>query len=67
MGYLNFDNYDELLDLDGENSVNTSEIKSVVYDYFKRFGIAYKTLRNDRIFLVLNEKIYEELLKEHCG
>ncbi len=65
LGYLNFDNYDELLDLDGENSVNTSEIKSVVYDYFKRFGIAYKTLRNDRIFLVLNEKIYEELLKEH--
>ncbi len=65
LGYLSFDNYEELLDLDGENSTNTSEIKTVVYDYFKRFGIAYKTLRNDRLFLVLNELVYSELVKDH--
>lgn len=64
LGLVNFDNFDELsLNEDDVSFVNTN-IKVPVIDYFRQYGIVYKTLRNNRLQLVLNKRILNDLLDD---
>lgn len=64
LGIVNFDNFDELsLNEDDVSFVNTN-IKVPVIDYFRQYGIVYKTLRNNRIQLILNNRIFNELIDD---
>ena len=63
-GMINFDNYEEVNEIDSDVTVLTTEIKSAVYEYLKSHGVSYKTLRNNRLFLVLNERIYQDLFND---
>lgn len=60
-GLINFDNLDEISTSDDEISTISNDLKLPVLEYLKQYGVTYKTLRNHRIFLILNEKIYHRL------
>ena len=60
-GLVNFDNYDEAAESEEDISIINSEIKLPVFEYLRKHNVAFKTLRNNRIFLILTEKVYEEL------
>ena len=64
LGLCNFDNYDE--DDESEDTVTyvNANIKLPVIEYFKNYGIVYRTLRNNRLQLILNYSQYEKLLKD---
>ncbi len=64
LGVVNFDNYDELTLNENDASFINTNIKVPVIEYFRKFGIVYKTLRNNRLLLVLNNKIYKKLLDD---
>lgn len=64
IGYVNFDNYDETAEVEGDISYVNFNIKVPVFEYFKHHNIIYKSLYNDRLLLVLDEKKYEELRKD---
>ena len=61
IGLLSYDNYDEVNMSDDELSYINTNIKVPVIDYFKKFNVVYKTLKNNRLLLILNEKIFEEI------
>lgn len=65
LGLCNFDNYNE--DEEAEDTTNyvNANIKLPVMAYFKKYGIVYRTLRNNRLQLILNYKTYEELYNDH--
>lgn len=60
-GLVNFDNYEEAAESEEDISIINSEIKLPVFEYLRKHNVAFKTLRNNRIFLILTEKVYEEL------
>ena len=64
LGLCNFDNYDE--DTENEDTITyvNANIKLPVMEYFKTYGIVYRTLRNNRLQLILNYSKYEQLLKD---
>ena len=64
LGVVNFDNFDELALNENDVSFINTNIKVPVIEYFRRFGVVYKTLRNNRLLLVLNNKIYKKLLDD---
>ena len=64
LGVVNFDNFDELALNENDVSFINTNIKVPVIEYFRRFGVVYKTLRNNRLILVLNNKIYKKLLDD---
>ena len=64
LGLVNFDNFDELSLNENDVSFVNTNIKVPVIEYFRKYGIVYKTLRNNRIQLVLNQKIYQKLLND---
>ena len=64
LGLVNFDNFDELSLNENDVSFVNTNIKVPVIEYFRKYGIVYKTLRNNRIQLVLNSKIYQKLLND---
>ena len=61
LGLLNYDNYDELTMSEDELSYINANIKVPVIDYFKNFGVVYKTLKNNRLLLLLNEENFEKI------
>lgn len=64
LGLVNFDNYDELSLNEDEITFINSNIRLPVVDYFRKYGVVYKTLRNNRLQLLLNNKIYNQLLDD---
>lgn len=65
LGLLSFDNVDETsLAEDDIFNINVN-FKAPVVEYFKSKGVAYATLRNNKLLLILNEKIFEIILSEH--
>lgn len=65
LGLLSYDNYDEINETEDDISYINANIKIPVMEYFKKFGIVYKTLRSSKMLLILNEKQYGDLLKDH--
>ena len=64
LGLVNFDNFDELSLNENDVSFVNTNIKVPVIEYFRKYGIVYKTLRNNRIQLVLNQKIFQKLIDD---
>jgi len=64
LGLVNYDNYDEASESEEDISYINSNIKVKVIEYFKNFNIEYKTLRNNRLLLILNERKFKELLDD---
>lgn len=64
IGLLSYDNIDETnLSEDDIYNINRN-IKAPVVEYFKSMGVAYSTLRNSRLLLLLNEEIFERIKKD---
>lgn len=64
IGYVNFDNYDETTEAEGDISFINFNIKVPVFEYFKEHKIVCKTLYNNRLLLLLDEEKYEVLHKD---
>lgn len=64
LGLVSYDNYDEASMSEDDLSYVNSNIKVVVIDYFKKFNVVYKTLKNDRMLLIMNESIFKDLLND---
>ena len=64
LGILSYDNYDESSESEEDISFVNTNIKVPVIDYFKKYNIVYKTLRNNRMMLILNEKQFKELMDD---
>lgn len=64
IGLLSYDNYDEVNMSEDDLSYINTNIKVPVIDYFKSFDIVYKTLKNNRLLLILNEELFQKLLAD---
>ncbi|MBQ1477313.1 MAG: DHH family phosphoesterase [Erysipelotrichaceae bacterium] len=60
-GIVSYDNYDESSESEDDISYVNTNIKVPVIEYFKKFNVVYKTLRNNRLLLILNEKQFRDL------
>lgn len=65
LGYLNFDNYDESLESDDEQSLVINNLKQTVYEYLKKHDIVFKQIRNNRLFLILDEHACRAMSNDH--
>lgn len=66
IGMLNFDNYEESTQYEDENilaNINNS-IRTPVVDYAHKKGILLRRINNYRYLLVLNERIFADLVKD---
>ncbi len=61
IGLLSYDNYDEVDMSEDELSYINSNIKVPVIDYFKNFGVVYKTLKNSRMLLLMNRTTFDKI------
>lgn len=61
LGMINFDNYDEMAEMEEDIRAVNSEIKIPVFEYLRKYKVIFRTLRNNRMLLILNEKIYSDL------
>lgn len=64
LGLCNFDNYNENEEPEEITTFVNANIKLPVMEYFKKYGIVYRTLRNNRLQLILNYQIYKELFRD---
>lgn len=64
LGILNYDNYDESNESEETANYVTSIVKQPVMEYFSKYGVVYKTLRNNRLQLILTKEKYNQLLKD---
>ena len=64
LGLVNFDNYDEASLNESDIAYINTNIRVPVLEYFRKFGIVFKTLRNNRLQLILNDQIYRRLLDD---
>lgn len=64
LGMVMYDNYDEAEESEDVLTYINTNIKNPVIEYFKKFGCVYKTLRNNRLLLILNETIYNEIYED---
>ena len=61
IGLVMYDNYDESLDSEDDLTYINTNIKVPVIEYFKKFGCVYKTLKNNKLLIILNETIYKKI------
>lgn len=61
LGMLSYDNYDEYQESEDIITFVNTNIKTPVIEYFKNFNILYKTLKNNKLLLVLNEAQYKQI------
>ena len=64
LGLLSYDNYDEANESEEDITFINTTIKGTVSDYFKNYEIDCKTLKNNRVLLILNEKKFNSLLED---
>lgn len=65
IGTVAYDNLDEVQDSEEDLAYTNINIKQPVAEYFKRFGCIYKTLKNDKLLLILTESIYQKIYDDH--
>lgn len=66
IGLLHLDNYMEISQYEDESKmamINTS-LRQPVVEWAQRFGMMVRRLRSDRFLVVLDEEIYENILKD---
>ena len=64
IGSVVYDNYDEISESEDDVAYVNTYIKNPVIEYFKKFGCVYKTLKNNRLLLLLNDKIYNQIYED---
>ncbi len=66
IGMASFDNYDETIRFADETdtAVINAAVRTPVAEYCDKYGIFYKRLNNDRFLMILNERIFSELMKD---
>lgn len=67
IGLASFDNYEESVQYvdEAESSMINAAVRTPVTEYCAAHGILVKRLNNYRYLMVLNEKIYGDLVKDH--
>lgn len=65
LGLVNFDNYDEISEIEDDLAYVNATIRPSVYEYFKAHNLVYKNLRNNRVLLFMNERQFKDLLDDH--
>ena len=64
LGLISYDNYDESMMSEDDLSYVNSYIKVPVIDYFKNYQVVYKTLKNNRMLLIMNEQIFRSIMND---
>jgi len=66
LGLIHLDNYEETIQYEEEQKIAfvDSKLRQPVVDWAKNKGMFVKRIKNDRFLLVLNEKIFNEILNE---
>ncbi|HBZ40481.1 MAG TPA: DHH family phosphoesterase [Erysipelotrichaceae bacterium] len=66
LGLIHLDNYEETIQYEEEQktSIIESKLRQPVVDWAKSKGMFVKRIKNDRYLLVLNEKIFQEIMNE---
>ena len=64
LGLISYDNYDESMMSEDDLSYVNSYIKVPVIDYFKNYQVVYKTLNNNRMLLIMNERIFRSIMND---
>ena len=67
IGMACFDNYEESTQFEDESDVANinNAVRAPLTDYCKTHGILLKRLNNSRYLLILNEKVFSELIADH--
>lgn len=67
IGQTNFDNYDESTLYEDENNkaLISATVRTPLTEYCKDHGILLKRMDNSRYLMVLNEKIFSDLVADH--
>lgn len=67
IGMVNFDNYEESTQYEEETVIANinSSIRTPVVEYAREKGILIRRINNYRYLLVLNERIFNELMNDH--
>lgn len=67
IGLASLDNYDESTSYVDETEVSAinAAVRSPLFEYCARFGILTKRLSSSRYLLVLNEKIFADIARDH--
>lgn len=66
LGLMHLDNYMEISQYEDETNIAlmNNVLRQPLVEWAKRFGMAVRRIRSDRYVLTLNEKIYNEILKD---
>lgn len=64
LGFANFDNYDEANEKEDLIAFVNSNIKVPVIEYLKKYNVVYRTIRSNRLQIILNYKQLELLMKD---
>lgn len=64
LGVANLDNYNEVVDYDTENNGFSYAVKQTAVDYFKSYGIVYRQIKSNRMYLILDEAIYKNIFDD---
>lgn len=67
IGMASFDNYDESVQYadEADNAAINTAIRTPLHEYCANYGILLKRLNNSRYLMVMNEKIFAELMNDH--
>ncbi len=64
LGFIDFDNYDELDEYEDDELQTFNLIKQLIYEYLRSFKIVFRQLRNDRIELIMTKKQYLKMYED---
>ncbi len=66
IGYIHFDNYEETTQYEEEQTIAhiDSKLRQPVVEWAKNHGMFVRRIKSDRYSIVLNEDIYQALIKE---
>ena len=64
LGMVSYDNFDEYQEIEDDLAFVNTNIKVPVMDYFKKYGCILKTLKNDKLLLILSEKSFKKILDD---
>ena len=69
IGIAVLDNYDEVTQYEDDASLSNinAAVRTPLTDYFRERGILLKRISNSRYFMVLNEKMFSDLVSDHCS
>ena len=67
IGIAVLDNYDEVTQYEDDVSLSNinAAVRTPLTDYFRERGILLKRISNSRYFMVLNEKMFSDLVSDH--